>query len=393
MHLSVPSSWLLVSLLLLASFSVPRSSAAVWPAALLNAPYSLLQRSARVLNFFPIPVSEECSASDGRRKGVCLNAYECRIQKGDSQGPCALGFGVCCVFAVSCGAEVENNISYFVNPGFPGLTTESKECSIKVKKMAPDVTQIRVDFLHFNVGQPNRRTGICDSDTFRMTGGRSKDVNLCGQNTGQHLYFDVENIKEPITISLNMSNSNIYRIWEIKVTQIEFNSRAPAGCHQYYTGGTGIIQTLNYAVNGRHLANQDYNICIRQEEKMCSIVYEPCDENSFKIGPPLPSADEAGSGDGAVEASNVQDDRLLCDDSIVMPCDTEDFIAPSGGSAGLCDLLHCGNTFCSASEGPCRIESSVKPFTIKVKFGPGTKEEDPEQNIGMCLKYEQQACT
>lgn len=28
----------------------------------------------------------------------------------------------------------------------------------------------------------------------------------------------------------------------------------------------GIIQTMNYAINGRHLANQDYNICVRSEE-------------------------------------------------------------------------------------------------------------------------------
>lgn len=29
--------------------------------------------------------------------GLCLNTYECRIQKGESHGACALGFGVCCV--------------------------------------------------------------------------------------------------------------------------------------------------------------------------------------------------------------------------------------------------------------------------------------------------------
>jgi len=29
--------------------------------------------------------------------GICLNTYECRIQNGKSFGPCALGFGVCCV--------------------------------------------------------------------------------------------------------------------------------------------------------------------------------------------------------------------------------------------------------------------------------------------------------
>lgn len=47
----------------------------------------------------------------------------------------------------------------------------------------------------------------------------------------------------------------------------------------------GIIQTFNFAENGRHLANQNYRSCIRQETKMCSIQYEPCDDNSFGIGP------------------------------------------------------------------------------------------------------------
>lgn len=28
----------------------------------------------------------------------------------------------------------------------------------------------------------------------------------------------------------------------------------------------GVIQTMNFAENGRHLANQDYTICMRQEQ-------------------------------------------------------------------------------------------------------------------------------
>lgn len=69
-----------------------------------------------VLNFFPVPVEEECNALHSEKKGecdvvsrhycvmfvvftlgICLNAYECRIQGGKSSGSCALGFGVCCV--------------------------------------------------------------------------------------------------------------------------------------------------------------------------------------------------------------------------------------------------------------------------------------------------------
>lgn len=83
-----------------------------------------------MLNFFPsFSVDDECLSDDGRRVGMCMNVYECRIQGkaskisslfgeflrylnfkhifhlshtinfagGTSRGDCALGFGACCV--------------------------------------------------------------------------------------------------------------------------------------------------------------------------------------------------------------------------------------------------------------------------------------------------------
>lgn len=142
---------------------------------------------------------------------------------------------------------------------------------------------------------------------------------------------------------------------------------------------------------------------------MCSIVYEPCDENSFKIGPAIQQlgkeqwqvgsrvhqvmkyerahdtetlTDVGGSGDGGIGEAREQ-----CNDKIVMPCDSEEFLAVSISRAlwsdlilptinedvnwhswnefqaegfspsGLCDLLHCGNSFCNPGEPTCRIES------------------------------------
>lgn len=355
--------------------------------------------AARVLNFLSVPVTEECFASDGRRKGICLNAYECRIQNGESQGHCAHGFGVCCIFTAGCGSEIVNNATYFTNPKFPSLVNDAGECTVVIKKMAPDISQLRLDFLHFNLAQPNRRTGICETDVFLIRGTNYQEIRLCGINHGQHVYYDIENANEPLTISIVMTQPNTPRIWEIKISQIEFRQRAPAGCAQYFQEPSGIIQTMNFAVNGRHLANQDYQICTRQNRGMCSIVYEPCDENSFKIGPPLSENDE-GSGDGANDAndSNNNNNTTLimnmireCSDKVLMPCDSEEFITPGGGPA-VCNLLHCGNSFCSAMEKPCRIESSVTPFNIRVLFGAAVQEESPEDNLGMCLKYEQQPC-
>lgn len=144
---------------------------------------------------------------------------------------------------------------------------------------------------------------------------------------------------------MNLTKRLHSRIWEIVITQVPFTQRAPAGCFQYFTGKTGVIRTMNFAENGRHLANQDYNICIRQEVKRCSVVYEPCDENSFRIGPNndnISSGSEIimmdngniigtdddiigdiGSGDGAASSQARME---ICGDRITLPCDSDDFL-------------------------------------------------------------------
>ncbi|GFG28139.1 hypothetical protein Cfor_12524 [Coptotermes formosanus] len=220
--------------------------------------------------------------------GICADVRLNKIER-------SLTMHVVPTVTATCGTDIANNITYFVSPLFPALSRDAAVCSVKIQKVDPSVSQLRLDFIHFNLGQPNRRTGVCDSDVFIMSGPATEQLKLCGQNSGQHVYYDVENVKDPVSIVMNLTDNNLFRMWEIKITQIEFSERAPAGCRQYYQGNSGIIQTMNFAVNGRHLADQDYTICMRQEEGMCSIAYEPCDENSFKIGPPVLSGENGVS--------------------------------------------------------------------------------------------------
>ena len=42
-----------------------------------------------------------------------------------------------------------------------------------------------------------------------------------------------------------------------------FIFRPPDGCLQYVTGTDGRLTTFNFASNTQHLADQNYNICIR----------------------------------------------------------------------------------------------------------------------------------
>lgn len=68
------------------------------------------------------------------------------------------------------------------------------------------------------------------------------------------VYYDVLNGKakdndNAIDIIMNFSNNSFTsRLWEIKVSQIPFSQRAPAGCLQYFTGENGIIQVNLYAI-------------------------------------------------------------------------------------------------------------------------------------------------
>lgn len=281
--------------------------------------------------------------------------------------------------------------------------------------------------------------------------------------------------------------SNVFnsRLWEIQVTQVPFSQRAPSGCLQYFTEPEGILQTFNFAENGRHLAGQNYRACFRQNTGMCSIAYEPCNEQSFRIGPSelssiadegiaSPGAGGAGDGFGGIEAGladepvlpgdlqavgsdpaatieqadpaenviatdeNViegsgdggdggifsdfpgfstfrdiffsfrsmrankyrkmkalADARQLystCTDRITMPCIIEDFIGVGMGDVPSCVPVHCGLSLCPPGISPCRLESSVTPFRLGVRFGEGLGKGSPEDNIGACLRYSQVSC-
>lgn len=64
----------------------------------------------------------------------------------------ALTHVVSSLVETTCEQEVYNNITYFVSPKFPALMPGDKEhCSIKIKLVSDDISQIRLDFLHFTL--------------------------------------------------------------------------------------------------------------------------------------------------------------------------------------------------------------------------------------------------
>ncbi|KAL6429581.1 hypothetical protein ACFW04_007492 [Cataglyphis niger] len=391
-------------------------------------------RFSRVLNFFPVPVEEECLSEDKRRQGTCMNTYECRIKRGVSHGPCALGFGVCCIFTASCDNEVQNNLTYVTSPGFPNLIDRSMNCTVVVRKIDTEVSQLRIDFIHFNIGQPNAMTGICDGDVMVINNSRTS-FELCGWNSGQHVYVDASEGNKPITLNFRLPSGLQSRMWEMRVVQLGFEQRAPVGCLQYFRSPNGTLRTFNYLPNGRYLAGHDYLLCVRQERDMCGIAYQPCTSDSFRIGPDrsnttnvlaVPATASNGNASAIVDLNNVannsvadvvegsgagspeQQEMVLttgtnlaspigrwCKDRILIPCDFEEFITPGNNVAGICNLERCGNSLCRRdeldAEGNCRVETWTTPFRIRVAFGSNA-DGALADNAGMCLTYQQLAC-
>ena len=104
------------------------------------------------------------------------------------------------------------------------------------------------------------------------------------------MYIDASDSCNSLTFQIG--DQTFTRQWNIKVTQyaMDFPNKAPKGCLQYHFAGDGnddgdldptVIRSFNWnGGNGRHLANQDYNICIRREATNRRICYSQ-DATSF----------------------------------------------------------------------------------------------------------------
>ncbi|KPI99755.1 hypothetical protein RR46_04729 [Papilio xuthus] len=364
----------------------------------------------KVLNFFPVGGERECRPEGQTlaRAGICLNPYDCRQRDGKAAGDCAHGLGVCCVFEVTCGGVVQNNLTYFMSPGFPDLWHGDQDCDVTVEKTHAGIMQLRIDFVHFTIGQPNRTTGECDEDAL-IIGEGATNFTVCGQNHGQHLYYNLpsgsvsrEADELPTTMSTRIRvrahGADTPRLWLLRLAQLPLAHSAPHGCLQHYTDNNGTIKTFNYAVNGRHLASHDYKACIRRNTGFCAIRYSPCDPRSFRIGPssdaPLMNPTDSPQMGEMMPADQTQDDTIEgsgaepgTDGAVATPAPAPSLASRSSVmSPGVCDPHHCGSSFCAAGRSDCRVDSSISPFTVSVHFGPPTHKRDPDENIGACLR-------
>merc|ERR1719464_1662043 len=191
---------------------------------------------------------------------------------------------------------------------FMSNNVEAGACSAQICKVNSDIVQLRLDFTSFVLSNPAATTvttfallngtpvptvaaavgqtisGQCVSDSFTVSSpGSVGSPEICGVNTGDHMYVDASDSCNSLTFQIG---SVVFtRQWNIKVTQyaMDFPNKAPKGCLQYHFVGDGnddgdldptVIRSFNWNGGaGRHLANQDYNICIRRESTNSRVCY------------------------------------------------------------------------------------------------------------------------
>jgi len=359
------------------------------------------ERSQRTFSLFNVIKFKNTgcqSTSDGNLQGVCYTKQECADLGGSSEGNCAAGFGVCCIISVSgttaaCGGTVTQNCSYIESPDFPAARTEAGNCVYMVNRCSSDICQIRLDFVTAILAQPlpagNAAQGDCGgaTDTLGLVPGAGNPnliPALCGTLTGQHVYLEASrtvDLAATVTIANVMGGTiNGMRMWRIKVSQIECNSRtkAPQGCLQYFTGIQSTIKSFNFdgsiaCTTGCEISSQDYRACFRQEAGMCGMLFTESNVDAGKLafGFDSPGANNAvakAQSLGAVCAMNAANACAAVNANAVQTCN---FIQIPGASLndgvnGDADIF-CGsflnptnNALASAA-----VTTTRKPFELR----------------------------
>lgn len=288
---------------------------------------------------------------------------------------------------MDCGETSDFPVSYFFNPEYPSTYDGGGKCTLYSEAYHKEICQLRIDFLSFSLAPPNG-DGYCRIDALTITGlAKGTQIpQLCGENSGQHIYVDYDG-SQPIILTFQTTDSYVFkRRWQLQLTQIpcESEERAPSGCLQYYKSPNGTVQSFNYDAAGsammnsigvdgtRHLASLKYKICIHQHLDKCSIEWSQVasDRYSFTMTDDASSVDPTLLGTMHVQSQN---------------CRTDYVSIPSPEQSG--NRL-IGDRFCGLGLVP--TISFSKPFGLVV-VTDGDESLDMG-NRGFYLSYKQTQC-
>jgi len=301
----------------------------------------------------------------------------------------------------SSDTTINYNDTYIQNPSYPSAYGDTTSLTYTINKCSDNICWLRLDFETFTNQGPAVTTeangNVACTDTFTVTtstGGTTYPV-ICGDNTGQHMYIDMgTGSSDTATLAFAFSGDSTTRNWDIKVAQIPCGTRyTPTdGCLQWQTGLTGRIQTYNFnTAAGPHLANQNYQSCIRQEAGMCCVEYSVCstDLDQFSIN-------------NLADATTATNAKSAVGTSCLLNAAGTDFsgdyieIDGSGGTCGqTAGSRYCGQAlhYQSMQATSIPICDCSPPFAVGIiTDNYADANSDKTANRGICLDYRQLPC-
>ncbi|XP_003246195.1 uncharacterized protein LOC100574541 isoform X1 [Acyrthosiphon pisum] len=234
---------------------------------------------------------------------------------------CPANIKECCRNAIaekSCHNATDDPVSYFVNPSYPNEDWDSSFCDFRVDIKNRNVCQLRLDLEEFSLRGPHKYLGSCRQDRLIISTTLPNGIGiteLCGNNTGQHLYFPVDPKAGGSSVALMMMTSQSSRYsWKVRITQIDCladpQAVAPTGCLQYHTSLSGTIQSFNYA-GGMYQSGLDYAVCIKRSVNTCRVEFQQVPGSTFGINSMEgPSLEEGIGRAGEVSCDLVTHDYL-----------------------------------------------------------------------------------
>lgn len=220
-----------------------------------------------------------CTTDQGY-EGWCYKAAECTMRGGTADGECAedaiIKPGVCCDLSGGGNATIGASGGSFSNKGYPEGNTRSGQYTEAELNPPAGTVQVKLTFDEFDLSPPV--DGDCTNDTFTFEGANSNiEVPvLCGFNTGQHMYIDVDNSEGPWKLISNIGDGDYERKFKVTVDylSLEDTKRAPFRCLQYYPDKEGSMMSFNYNTDGDSmmLNNQMYTICFGYVSGYCDVM-------------------------------------------------------------------------------------------------------------------------
>jgi len=386
------SIWLLAALLVV-SFCLARAEV-VHPDQEIGE-----HRDSKVLPIFQVVKFPNDVCTGSSRNGTCYTSEECSTKGGTNDGSCASGFGVCCVFSLSCGDTSSENQTYLVQSSTTSLTSP---CTYTICKCSTTICRIRFDFSTFVLASAVAGTtaegaagaagvaattmgaaiGDCMTDQFHISGSTSGSPTICGTNGGYHMIIDASDSCHKVNFNIGALTTTT-RKWDIRITQYacgDYDSAGPPNCLQYYTATAGNIQNFGWPTTAAtvtagvtHLSNQKYDICVRRGAGYCFICY------SAAIDPAAAAViDQASFGlslAAAAAASIGQFDTSCTTDYLDIPYGTTALIAaittPEGQDPAVRNHRYCGR-FLAESAAAAIASGTIctrrAPFTIGVNL-------------------------